>query len=427
MSTLLDISVIFRCFLVELPSPNGASFRILCLRILVEHWQVVLKWLTFLFMVSHSAENTVEILSVCVDTLIPVVMIRDTRNLEDDTRGIDDEAVSLTEELVYLPYTIDFVFLLFAQRNRTTGSYYHLKTAEGRCKITKLFCQYLKTLETFQPMVERLGTLKPRTRQAIIRSLVERSMLIAGAAVVVPAEQGKCRWAIMDGVRSVCTLILSTTQLLPNPSFYALFARRDFVDEYSAALAILSKGVHERYGELSKRGDLEGFWESISAMLAFMVKTVIMRLTPNLGRSFASAIRGGAIDTALRALCHLPPEGDDAKTLIEDVLAACLPYFTLRKVWLRATLQRGNAINDVLLSEAGRTSPKAADACKAITQGLRMGEGVYGASAATKGKKGVSLCGNRKVMTFIGLLQPSLLSQFQFIFTSPRSSIPSFS
>lgn len=369
-------------------TPIAASFRVLCLRNLIERWKDVVKWLAFLLMVARSASNTDEILNVCVTAVMPII-------ITPDSGVVYDEGQSLVEELVYLPYTIDFVLLFLAQRDARTGRYLHIGDTHGCCKITSVFCQFLKSSETFRPVMERLSNAGRGTQRGIIRCIVERSRRIALGAVFIPIEDKMCKHAIITGLKSISTLIFSTSELLSVRSLYACFARCDFVCQYFTALAVLSKAVHERYSELDKRGELKGFWESISAATVFLAKRVVMEKTPNPIVSFASAMHGGVVDTALRGVCHLPPESDEVRALIE-VVGVCVSYFTVGRVWTMAIVRRGQAIAE-LLHEAGATSPAAKVICKVVWEELKRGEKTYGETGGEERIKGVSLCANRKV------------------------------
>ncbi|KAJ3524353.1 hypothetical protein NMY22_g11035 [Coprinellus aureogranulatus] len=385
MSALLDLSMIFRGFLVVPPPPQAAALRKLYLQILVERWPDVMRWLAFVLMISPSTSNVREVLNVCVDTLFPIIVTSDPIDLDAETQA-------LTEELVYLPYTIDFLYLLLAQRDPSNGRYHYLGDPHG-CKILGVLNEYVKNKNAFMHLLNRLRSVKPSTRRGILRSLVYRAREIAEGVFGVEEERHK--YALMSAMQSLYTLIFCTSQLLIHPALYRSFAQRDFLFEFAESLAMISGHAHRRYPESSDKGDLKDFWKLMSVTVVWTVKTVVMERTPNPIVSFPSAVRGGILDAALTTLTHLDPEGNGAKMIMDDVLIVCLSYLTYRGVW-NGAMARGEQLEDAL-SEARRTSRGARTVCKSIRDAIERGERTYKGVAGERRKKDVRLCGNRKV------------------------------
>ncbi|TEB27603.1 hypothetical protein FA13DRAFT_1736458 [Coprinellus micaceus] len=369
MCALLDLSTIFRCFLASPtpPPPDVVAFRKTCLQMLVESWANVMKWLVFVMLISPSASNTREVLSVCVDTLFPIVATSDVEPTSD----------ALAEELVYLPYTIDFLLLLLAQRDPGNGRYHYIGDTYG-CKIVGLLNEYVKNSNAFTHLLARLRSVKPSTRRGILRSLVYRAREIAEG--VVGVEEERHTHAMMSAMQSLYALIFCTSQLLIHPALHASFAQRDFLFEYASALSILSEHAHKRYPESRESDGVVGqFWKLMSATAVWTVKTIVMQRTPNPIMSFPSA-----------------PGGNGSKMLMDDVLAVCVSYMTVRGVW-SGVKSREEAMEEAL-AEARRTSRGARSVCKVLREAVERGQGTFGGqeAAVRRRKREVRVCGNWK-------------------------------
>jgi hypothetical protein len=419
MCALLDLSTIFRCFLASPtpPPPDVVAFRKRCLEILVESWAEVMKWLVFVMLISPSASNTREVLSVCVDTLFPIVATSDVEPTSD----------ALAEELVYLPYTIDFLLLLLAQRDPSNGRYHYIGDTYG-CKIVGLLNEYVKNSAAFTHLLARLRSVKPSTRRGILRSLVYRAREIAEG--VVGVEEERHTHAMMSAMQSLYALIFCTSQLLIHPALHASFAQRDFLFEYASALSILSEHAHKRYPESRESDGVVGqFWKLMNVTVAWTVKTIVMQRTPNPIMSFPSAVRGGIMDTALRTLTHLEPGGNGSKMLMDDVLAVCVSYMTVRGVW-NGVKGREEAMEEAL-AEARRTSRGARSVCKVLREAVERGQGTFGGqeAAVRRRKREVRVCGNWKVSFCFEINLASFVSRCREILLSyicpSRSSFPS--
>ncbi|KAF6761223.1 hypothetical protein DFP72DRAFT_34771 [Ephemerocybe angulata] len=313
MAALLDVSAVFRCFIAVPHHPQISACKTRCLEMLVERWSDVMKWLAYLLLNASSFANPPNILGTCIDTLLPII--------------VSAEKDILKEELLYLPYTIDYVYLLLCQVDKYTGKYYYLQlTKYGEmCAILNLFKSFIDSEIAFFNLLPRLKAVSPKTRKRIISALTVRAPQIAESAEATEAK------SMMSAMYSLYTLIYCTSQLLCDPSLWTIFLEMGFLKEHGRALAIIAEKGH-----MSEVDPGDQFWKLLCATVILFVKTVVMKRTPNPTESFPSAMEGGILTSALRCLTHLDPTEKGTSGIIDDAITVILSYLPVEKVWKMA-------------------------------------------------------------------------------------------
>ncbi|TEB22200.1 hypothetical protein FA13DRAFT_1741161 [Coprinellus micaceus] len=404
-----SITSIFQSLGLEPKHPRVVQLRLHYGGLVLERWSTVMRWLVYYMLQAPYYSNPAGSIHFCTEVLMHIT--------------VNEEKDVWQEELLYLPSTTDFIYLLLCQVDPRNKSYHYIPMSSRGCSIMWMLWEYINDYSAFSNALARLKAVTPRTRDKIISSLVLRARHIAeianGKREGLNASSKEDDKLLLAG-RSLYLLMFCTSQLLIDPALWKVFLKHDFLFEYASALSILSTKAHDYEMELRRVAEEisgedppakvkipglgEGFWKLMADTIAWFVKTLVMKRTPKPSSSIPSAIRGGIMHTALRCLLHLHPEAEVVNRLIDDAVTCTLSFVTTRKGYLALTKGYQDSSPsptvedelDDLLGRARRHSKAGKQVCKEIRECVERGERAFERYPTAALKLMLRMCGNRK-------------------------------
>ncbi|KAF6743606.1 hypothetical protein DFP72DRAFT_932715 [Ephemerocybe angulata] len=343
MGAVVEVMTFYRAFTSapDLQCPKLREVKAGCFPLLVDHWGTVMKWLAFLLGNAHVVANSPLVLHICSETLLRVVL------------AMDDERSQ--EELVALPSTIDYVFLLLCQVNPETGKYYYCEQSGTKCAIIHILRVCMASRPAILAIVGRLKEVTPKTRNRIIASIIRRPRFIAAIA----DENGSRMTSAVDSIHAI---LVCGAEIIGDDSLWACFRRLDYLLEYTSALTSISAKAHQR-------GLPDEKWEQIAETTWRLVTHMVIKTTPNPTEYFHLLTEGGLIPCALRCLIHLPHGSESVEKAI-DALSIIFAYLPVGKVWLAACTPETLD----LLHAASTMCPMARDICSNFESAIELGK-----------------------------------------------------
>lgn len=354
LSAFLDITVVFNSFLLAPATDSTSALRRLYLEKVVHAWPKAIQWLHFLITLSLFEYDYGELLNVGIEHLL--VLVRTSHS-----PALGDPEALLTQELVASNSAIDYLFRLLTYANRARGAEYLYVSGSRGCKTLQTLLEYSQTEESFAPLLGRLNSVRSRLRRTVLLGLVLRAPYLAQITVV--DERPRRANAILAGVHSLYNLVRCASPLILEPSTRVAFVKHDFIHLWCKGLSDLSQ--HALEGEqLSDGMVMEKIWTVVGRALIWTTRELLLQGCLDPSVVFSSVVKGGMLGVFQNAITRLP----SLKGELDNSLAACVSYFTLRRVWVEAHAN--------LALAAGR-----------VRQAVVMGTQVFSGSEAERRKE----------------------------------------
>lgn len=214
--SMADFGVIVQSLHKARKRGNVQAFSDSAMPLIFEHWENLIKWLTYMLsQVSSDGRTTVS--TMCCELL------------RGATDGASDDPYR--EELAVQNCTIDLIFLLLCQMD-DKGSYVYIpQRADRACAILYLFRAYFEHPTMCEAIDERLHSRNPRIRTAILQSLVRRTRNIV--------ERATTRLEVVGCIKSLSCILHGIDVFMTDPALWKILYREDFLREFTAALQAL--------------------------------------------------------------------------------------------------------------------------------------------------------------------------------------------
>jgi hypothetical protein len=160
LSAFWGLVRIFECLSIDSRNPAVVQVRLKFGALLVERWSHVVQWLAYLLLLFIRNPGQSELPPFCTGVL--------TVLLEGEERD------AWQEEILYRPQTTDLVHVLLCQTEPQEGSYHYMPETEG-CAALWLLWKGSNGMPDCLNALIQLNTVRPRTRERVIKSLVLRA------------------------------------------------------------------------------------------------------------------------------------------------------------------------------------------------------------------------------------------------------------
>ncbi|KAF6765455.1 hypothetical protein DFP72DRAFT_867876 [Ephemerocybe angulata] len=277
-------------------------------RKLVDRWLGIIAWLEYLVVYDPV---TLGITCILRDFLVALTTMLHLERVP---------AAEYVEEVIAMPQTVDFIFLMLYQVDPKTGAPYSFPESPlFPCHLIQVFSIYSESEVGITAMLGWLRSTKPQTRERITSSLRARARDLAnttGDDISGAIMSMACLYYF------VCPILHSLRRCV---HYY------DLIKTFSAALLKLTeKGV--------ARGITEPeLWLQIGHSLSSIL-VMVTEIVPNPFKAVSKAIEGGLLTIILKSGPYTQKHSPEVMT---KCLNALIPYLYLSKPF-NAVVQRGD-------------------------------------------------------------------------------------
>lgn len=389
VEAIRTISTIFGA-LNETPQPKTVEeYTNLCYRRLVDQWGSLTQWIANLILNSSNLEDARVVMLCCAKALLAII---------DKTHGN-----AYKEDLVNQYRTVDLVFLLLCEKDRSGGSRRYVTGLDRAltCPIIELFRSYFFSQVGYDTAKARLEAAGRSTRSKIIAAILERSEELATLA--------NDAFSLDKAAFGIRCLVASTFCLVSSLPLWVSFHSRNFLNVQARVFSALCEKIRDH-----ERTDLIDFWESVSGGIFALVAAATDISIINPGARIRELVEGGILGCALQCLPHVGPSASGG---VYEALRALLPYMTLSKVYEAAIAQ-----GDLHEWSRGNAQPYQAQEAWADYEFIFKVNRYIHVSIG-RGDARISLCANRKVGKQYQPHRPVSLTIISASPSSPSSSL----